>query len=181
MESHAVLAGDFLLTFSFEVITNAPHLTSQQKVELIRLLAKNAGAEGMIGGQIMDIESEEKAIEMEFLREIHERKTGALIIAAIEFGAIIANAPEPHKDILRQFGKEIGLTFQVIDDILDVKSNKNSDLRNKKSTYVTLLSLEKAQMLANTYYKKALETLEKLPYNTALLSSLAELVVRRCK
>lgn len=180
-ESHAVLAGDFLLTFSFEVIANAPFQSPQQKVELINLLAKNCGVEGMIGGQIMDMESEDKSIQLEHLREMHERKTGALILASIEFGAIVANATELYKSILREFGKEIGLAFQMIDDILDVKLNKNSDQKNKKATYVTLLSLEKAEELAHAHYTKALHVLKKLPHNTELLSSLSELMVNRSK
>lgn len=178
-ESHAVLAGDFLLTYAFEVTINASHLTPQQKVELVSHLAKNSGAEGMIGGQVMDMESEDKEIPLKFLREIHERKTGALITTAIEFGAIVANASLPHRNILRQFGYEIGLAFQVIDDVLDVTSNKNSDVKNRKSTYVTLLDVEKAKTLAHAHYQAAIEKLKELPYDTSLLSALAELVVLR--
>lgn len=176
-ESVAVLAGDFLLTFAFEVTANAAHLTSQQKVELVCLLAKNAGAEGMIGGQVMDIESEGKSIDIEFLRSIHERKTGALIISAIECGGILANVSTSNMDILKQFGREIGLAFQINDDVIDVTSNKNSDIKKNKTTYVTLLGLEKAAALANTHYKAALEKLEKLPYNTELLSGLVERLI----
>lgn len=178
-EGHAVLAGDFLLTFAFEVVAHAPFLSSEQKVELIHLLAKNSGAEGMIGGQVMDIESEGKTITFEFLREIHARKTGALITAAIECGGIVAKASAEHREILRQFGHEIGLAFQIIDDILDVTSNKNSDIKNRKATYVTLLGLEKASALADIHYQAALEKLEKLPYNTSILSGLAEFVVQK--
>lgn len=180
-EGHAVLTGDFLLTFAFEVIANASHLSSQKKVELIGLLAKNSGLDGMIGGQVMDIESEGIPLEIHFLREMHERKTGALISAAIEFGATIANINIEHRSILKHFGRELGLAFQVIDDVLDVTTNKHSDQKNNKSTYVTLLGMENAKKLAYTHCKTALENLEKLPYNTQLLSALADLLVYRNK
>lgn len=180
-ESHAILTGDFLLTFAFEVITKAPHLTAQQKIELISLLAKNAGAAGMIGGQVMDIEAEGKSIDIKFLQEMHERKTAALITTAFEFGGIIANVSPQHLDILSHFGREIGLAFQIIDDVIDVTSNKNSDVKNKKSTYVTLLGIEKARTEAYNYYNSALEKLKMLPYNTDLLAEIAELLVQRSK
>lgn len=180
-EGHAVLAGDFLLTYAFEIITHAPSLSLQQKIELVRLLAKNSGAEGMIGGQIMDIESEGKSISVEFLRDIHQRKTGALINTAIQFGGVIAQVSPSHMGILKEFGFELGFAFQVIDDVLDVTSNKNSDMKNNKFTFVTLLGLEKAKKLAETHYINALEKLEKLPMDTSLLRSIAKLLVYRNK
>lgn len=180
-EGHAVLTGDFLLTFAFEVIASAPYLTSQQKIDIVRLLAKNSGADGMIGGQVMDIESEGKSINIEFLREIHKRKTGALITAAIECGGIAANASQQQMDILRQFGNDIGLAFQVIDDVLDVTSNKNSDVKNNKSTYVTFLGLEKAKEFAYAHCQSALKKLENLSGDTSLLYALAERLVYRDK
>jgi geranylgeranyl diphosphate synthase, type II len=175
-EGQAVLAGDFLLTFAFEVLSDAPSLTAQQKVDLIRLLAKNSGAEGMIGGQVMDLEAEGQSIDSAMLRNIHERKTGALITSAIEFGGIIANAKQEHLALLRRFGNEIGLTFQIADDILDVTSQKNSDVKNKKSTYVTLLGIEQAKEASQKHYKKALEALEQLPFDTSLLFDLSNLI-----
>lgn len=178
-EGHAVLTGDFLLTYAFEVISHAPHITSQQKLEMIQLLAKNSGAEGMIGGQIMDIESDGKSIDLPFLQDIHERKTGALIATAIEFGAIIANTSQAHKEILKQIGYEIGFAFQVIDDVIDVTSNKNSDKKNGKSTYATLLGVEKARSLAHTHYESAMKKLIALPFNTTQLSKFAELLINR--
>lgn len=180
-ESQAVLAGDFLLTFAFEVITNASHLADSQKIALIQTLAKSSGSEGMIGGQVMDIISEGELIGVDFLRDIHARKTGALIKAAIECGAIIAQVSTLEMDFLSQFGHEIGFAFQVIDDVLDVTSSKNSDAKNKKSTYVTLLGLDKAKDLAMAHYKSALEKLSQLPYDTFLLADLAEMFVLREK
>lgn len=179
-EGSAVLTGDFLLTYAFEIIARAS-LDPQQKIELIDLLAQKAGAKGMIGGQVMDIESDCKELTLDVLRDIHERKTGALMSASIEFGAIISNLPEIYRKVLRQFGYEIGFVFQVIDDIIDVTSNKNSDKKNKKFTYVTLLGLEKARHLAEDHYREALKKLEELPYDLSNLTHFAKLLIHRNK
>jgi geranylgeranyl diphosphate synthase type II len=178
-EGHAVLTGDYLLTYAFEIIANGAGLQAHQKIELVNVIAKNAGAEGMIGGQIMDIESQQKAIDLHFLQDVHRRKTGALITACIECGVIIANGSPADREILKSFGQKIGLAFQIIDDVLDVTSNKNSDIKNHKTTYATLLGLSEAQELAFEYYQAAMEQLKKLPYDTALLVSLADLLVHR--
>lgn len=178
-EGHAVLTGDFLLTYAFEILADDPHLTPHQKTQLIRCLAKSSGAHGMIGGQIMDIDAEGKSIDLHTLQAIHENKTGALITASIQFGAIIANASNQHQLLLTEFGKKIGLAFQIVDDILDITSNRASDAANHKSTYATLLGLEQAQNLASSTVASALQTLEELPFNTSLLRHLAEYTVNR--
>lgn len=178
-ESHAVLAGDFLLTFAFEVTATTPHLSSEQRMELTRLLAVNSGAPGMIGGQVMDIEGEGKTLDLARLRAIYELKTGALMQTAFEFGAIICKASPLHRNLLRQFGSELGLAFQIIDDTLDVLSHKNSDKKNNKSTYVDLVGLEKAKSMAETHFLAALENLKKIPYDTSLLVALAKQLVHR--
>lgn len=180
-EAQATLAGDFLLTYAFEVLADAPHLSDAQKIKLVRLLAKNSGAEGMIGGQVMDIEAEDKKINIADLREIHERKTGALIAASIEFGAIVAEATEEHVRILRSFGHHIGLAFQIADDVIDVTSGKNSDSKNNKTTYVSLLGVLDASLLSKQYYQEAVDTLKKLPFDSSLLLSLADKLVNRSR
>lgn len=185
-ESHAVLAGDFLLTYAFEVLASDKNLNSTQKLMLIELLAKNAGSKGMIAGQIMDLEAEGKKINLECLRLIHRNKTGALITASIEFGGIIANCSSFHMNILRNFSEHIGLAFQIVDDILDATESRQnlgkdsaSDLKNDKATYVALMGLEESKRLAQELYQFALDELKKLPANAGLLASLAELVVKR--
>ncbi|MBN9378139.1 MAG: hypothetical protein BGO14_05690 [Chlamydiales bacterium 38-26] len=180
-ESHAVLAGDFLLTYAFECLANAPDLTAQQKNEIICIVARNAGANGMIGGQIMDIEAEDKRIEIGDLQRIHKHKTGALLQASIECGAVVAQAEKNHIDILKLFGEHVGLAFQIIDDVLDVTNQKNSDAKNGKTTYVSLLGIEEAQRLADSYYAQGLLELQKLPYDTHLLASIAHKIVHRKK
>lgn len=178
-EGHAVLTGDFLLTYAFEVLADDLHLSQKQKVQLIRCLAKSSGGSGMIAGQVMDIEAEGKKIDLQTLQSIHENKTGAMITASIEFGAIIAEASKEHQDILREYGKKIGLAFQIVDDILDITSNRASDAANNKTTYATLLGLEKAQVLAATMCEAALNHLKQLPFDVTLLSDIAEHIVTR--
>lgn len=185
-EGHAVLAGDYLLTYAFDVIANDPHLKAEQKVALIALLAKNAGAKGMLAGQVMDIEAEGLQIDIDTLHTIHQHKTGAMITASIEFGSIIGNASDAHHKILHHFGNDLGLAYQIIDDVIDVSASKEkhgkavaSDQINNKTTYVTLLGVEAAQLDANRLLDRALERLTHLPCRTPLLEELAKRLVRR--
>lgn len=185
-EGHAVLTGDYLLTYAFEILATNPHLTDNKKVKLIATLAKRSGGNGMIGGQVMDLASEGQPINIETLKLLHRNKTGALIMAAVEFGGIIADASEKQMEYLCQFGENIGLAFQIVDDILDVTSSQAkhgravaSDLINDKSTYVSLLGLEQSKACAREFYEKAIRALKQLPYNSSLLISLADFVISR--
>jgi geranylgeranyl diphosphate synthase, type II len=185
-EGHAVLTGDFLLTYAFEVIAEDPQLQPTQKIQLISILAKSSGGEGMIAGQVMDLEAEGKRLEVEQLSLIHRKKTGMLITAALEFGAVIADAPAAHLNILSEFGQEIGLAFQIVDDVLDVTASQAkhgketaSDLTNHKSTYVSLMGLRESQTLAQSLIKSAVQKLDQLPHDTSLLQELAELIANR--
>lgn len=184
-EGHAVLTGDFLLTYAFEVLVNDQYLTQSQKLELIRLLAKNSGADGMIAGQIMDLEAEGKQIDIETLRLIHKNKTGALITTAVEFGGIITNTPLLQMNILRKFGENIGLAFQIVDDILDVTEseqhgkNRASDDVNNKATYVALLGLEQSCELAFSLFDSAVSEIQKLPVDVSLLIDIAATIIKK--
>ena len=184
-ESSAVLTGDYLLTYAFEVIAQAPNLTPLQKIQLIDILAKNSGSEGMVGGQIMDVEAEEKNINLETLQQIHRRKTGALLTASILFGAIIANASKEETQILQQFGQDIGLAFQIIDDVLDVTSaqkhgkERSSDIVNQKATYVSLLGIEPSKNIAYKLLNQSLELIQKLNKNIESLESIAKYMIKR--
>jgi len=184
-EAHAVLAGDFLLTYAFEVIANDPLLTNIQKVKLIALLAKNSGAEGMIAGQVLDMEAEGKTIGREDLQEIYQYKTGALITASLEMGGIIADASKPVLQALQNFGNDIGLAFQIVDDILDVTSSVakhgkkvSSDVTNDKMTYVKLFGIEKAKLTACKLIESGKRHLEEIPGDHHLLISLADYVTK---
>lgn len=185
-ESHALLAGDYLLTLAFEVLSQAPKLDGNQKIELIKTLSIQSGGHGMIGGQVLDLEATHQKVDLDHLRLIHRCKTGALLTASIEFGGIIAKAAPSHLQTLRQFGDEIGLAFQIIDDVLDVTSSEEkhgksvaSDLINEKSTFVTLLGIEQSQAIAQSLYHSAIEKLHALPYETSLLKEFAEHLVKR--
>lgn len=175
-ESHAILAGDFLLNFAFEVLAKSPRLTAEQKVELIQTLSVAGGAKGMIGGQIMDLDATGKALELSELQLIHQHKTSALLEASFAFGAIVAGADEQIRQVLLTFGQEMGLIFQIIDDILDFSQ---SDKDNEKATYATLLGVEGARELANDLHRKGLQRLSPLPFDTSLLVQLADRMINR--
>lgn len=185
-EGHAVLTGDFLLTHAFEVLAADTQLNPEKKSQLIAILARHSGSDGMIGGQVMDLAYEGKKITLDHLRLLHRNKTAALITASIEFGGIIGDANPFQMDCLRQFGESIGLAFQVIDDILDVTSSETkhgkaiaSDITNHKSTYVSLLGIEQARTFALNFYNQAITSLKPLPYDTSLLVGLADFILHR--
>jgi len=185
-EGHAVLVGDFLLTFAFETLTNAPGLSESQKLALITTLAKNSGGDGLIGGQVVDINTAGKKLSLDTVDEIHLKKTARLITCAILFGAIIADAPKEQLAILEKVGDNIGVAFQIIDDVLDITAGKekhgqSSDLTNDKSTYATLLGVDEATKRAEALTQEAIERLHALPYDMSPLIDLAKTMVYRKK
>src|SRR3989304_434274 len=182
----ALLAGDFLLTFAFQVLAECPELSSDQKIQLISVLAKRSGAEGMIGGQVVDLAHEGQQIEWPTLHFMHTHKTAALITAALEFGAIIGNAPATDKTLLSRIGQELGLAFQIIDDWLDVTGNpaalgKNtlSDLKKQKPTAITLLGLNEGKEYADHLLDSALKKISQLSIPADELKVLAQKLVYR--
>lgn len=184
-EATAVLAGDFLLTRAFEILADSPGLLTDQKIKLVRCLAKGAGGQGMIAGQILDMQAENHHVSYDQLENIHRCKTGALISAAVEFGAIIGNANEETTYLLKEFASEFGLTFQIVDDILDVTTSqkhkgslKSSDLKNNKVTYVSLLGLDAAEKKAKEHFNRAFQALDRLPNFSDHLKSLAKEAIR---
>lgn len=185
-EGHAVLTGDYLLTYAFEILATAPQLNSDKKIQLIRTLANKIGSEGMLGGQVMDLAYEGKKVNLDLLKRLHRHKTGALITAAIEFGGLLSDANDRQMALLRSFGEDIGLAFQVVDDILDVTASEvkhgkkiSSDLLNHKSTYVTLLGLEQSKAYAKDLYNKAIASLKSFGEKASLLVDLADFIVHR--
>lgn len=185
-EGLAILTGDYLLTYAFEVLSRDPHLTAETKVKLIDTLASRCGSDGMIGGQVMDLTFGGKSISIDSLRLLHHNKTASLITASIDFGSILSQAEPSHMANLRQFGESIGLAFQVVDDILDITTSEAkhgkaiaSDIRNDKTTYATLLGLEQAKTYANQLFNQALLSLKPLPFDTSLLENLAKFMIDR--
>lgn len=161
-EATAVLAGDALLTFTFELISSEPTLSLEQRIKLIQVLAQASGHNGMISGQMQDIAAEDRTISYEELRTIHARKTGALFTASALIGGIVANVTSEEFAKLQKLGQNIGLAFQILDDVQDITHSEekhggkvSSDVRNNKATYVKLLGLEQARRLADDELHKA--------------------------
>ena len=151
----AILAGDALLTLAFTVILRQKDVPAEALLRVVDEISRAAGAEGMVGGQVLDLRAEGVRISMEELRRVHMGKTGALFHAALRSGAILAGATEQQLVALTSYADHFGLAFQITDDILDVIGSAEelgkpvgSDEKNHKSTYVSLTSLEEAQELA---------------------------------
>ncbi len=186
-EAMGILAGDALLNYAFEVASSAFDFDCSPKVaHALQVLSKKAGIYGMVGGQVVDIESEGKEISFETLRFIHEKKCGALIEAAMMIGAILAGASKAEVNLIEKVGANVGLAFQIQDDILDVTSSSEvlgkpagSDDKNSKITYVTFVGLEKAKEEVAYLSDEALNMLSTLPHRSDFLEQLIESLISR--
>lgn len=187
-QATALLAGDALQAKAFELLsTPALALAAGQRLEMIHLLAHNSGAEGMVGGQALDLSGAEAQGERAWLEQTHRRKTGALIEAAILLGAhcgqpLTATA----ENALKDFGRHVGLLFQVVDDILDASADTahlgktaGKDAAQQKTTYVSVLGLEAARVFADSLLDAAGEALAPLGARAARLGTLANFIARR--
>lgn len=188
-EATAILAGDGLLTEAF-ILLSRPDIWSdlpvEQRNEVIHLLARNAGSRGMVGGQVVDMESEGKEIDLPTLEYIHTHKTGALILAAIESGAILGGADPQQRRTLCRYGEVAGLAFQIADDILDIVSDQQklgkdvgSDQRRGKATYPALLGLDGARKRARELREMAFAALEGFGDSARPLREIASYIVDR--
>lgn len=178
-ESTAILAGDALLTNSFELIARDELLTAEEKVFLITELSHASGPEGMVAGQVLDMEGEMSPLSLEELEKVHEHKTGKLISFAIIAGAYLGDATERQLTHLKKFAYYLGIIFQVQDDILDVIGDQEklgkpvgSDEENEKSTYPNLLGLEGAKNHLSAYTEKALQALQEANIEQSYLEQL---------
>lgn len=165
-EGMAILAGDGLETFAFEVLLRQ-QAEPETLLAVVRELADAAGPYGMVGGQAIDLHAENTAIDLATLKKMHAGKTGALFRAAIRMGAILAHAKEDELAALTKYAGHFGIAFQITDDILDVVGDEallgkpvGSDEKQHKSTYVSLLSLEEAQFLAKKTVDEAVTALD---------------------
>jgi geranylgeranyl diphosphate synthase, type II len=184
----AILAGDALLTYSFEVMGTIPPdiASAETKIKLVIELAKAAGTEGMVGGQVADMEGEGKSLTLEELDYIHIHKTGKLLGFSVLAGAIIAGANQNQIENLEAFAHHLGLAFQIQDDILDLVGNQQvigkpvgSDTTNLKSTYPKLLTLDGAYSALHKQINLSKEYLGKTGLKTDILFDLTELIASR--
>ena len=187
-EATAILAGDALLTLAFEVMTRQENISAEILLKVVQEMSTAAGASGMVGGQSIDLESENKKIDMATLQKMHLGKTGALFKAAIRSGAILAGANSNQLDALTIYAEKFGLAFQITDDILDVTGDEKnlgkptgSDAKNNKSTYVSLTSLETAKNLAQKAVDDAVEALKDFGAEADFLRELVKYLIGRNK
>jgi len=185
-EANAILAGDALLTYSFQLIAESPDVPMEAKVRLIQLLAQSAGAEGMVAGQVADMIGEEKELNLEELEYIHIHKTGKMLTCSVLAGAILACASEEEYDWLNRFSHHLGLAFQIRDDLLDIDGDEavigkpvGSDVGNHKTTYPSLLGIKGAQDELMKQIGLAKECLMKINKDTQLLQEITDLVENR--
>ncbi|MGN0519411.1 MAG: polyprenyl synthetase family protein [Candidatus Fimenecus sp.] len=186
-EANALLAGDGLLTLAFETVTKAENIEPADIVRAVRVLSNLAGYAGMIGGQVIDLLSEEKTVDYDTLHRIDKLKTGALIKAAALLGCIAAGVTdETVLHAAAAYAENIGFAFQVVDDILDVTADTQtlgkpvgSDEKNEKSTFVKLLGLEKSRQLANDLTDSAVKALKTMRGDTSFLNAFAKALAVR--
>lgn len=188
-EDMALLAGDGLLTLAFETMLNPEaniNIPAADVLAAAFTLARNAGYSGMVGGQVIDLQSEGKPIELPVLEALQEGKTAALILAACEMGCRAGSGNEAQIAAARAYGRNLGLCFQIVDDILDISASAEelgkpvgSDACHEKATYVSLLGLEEARRLAQRRTQDAVDALE--PFGTTAdgLRELARALLRR--
>lgn len=190
-EAMGVLAGDGLLNYAFETALSALDIEpgNPRVAKALQVLANKSGVYGMIGGQVVDVESEKQyGISKNRLDFIYELKTGALIEASMMIGAILGGASSEEVDKIEQVAKKIGLAFQIQDDVLDVIGDKEtlgknvgSDEKNQKATYVIFEGLEKSKQEVKTLTEEAITILQELPYENPFLTELLRWMVLRDK
>ncbi|XTZ19704.1 MAG: polyprenyl synthetase family protein, partial [cyanobacterium endosymbiont of Rhopalodia fuxianensis] len=187
-EDIAILAGDALLAYAFEyAATQTRNVAPHNLITVLARLGRTVGAAGLVGGQVLDLESEgQDDISVDTLKFIHTRKTGALLETSVVSGAILAGASEEEVQRLSQYAQNIGLAFQIVDDILDITSTKEElgktsgkDLRDQKATYPSLWGLEESKRQAQNLVSGAITEL--IPYGAKAdpLRAIANFIVTR--
>lgn len=184
-ENMAILSGDALLAYSFEhICRDTQGVPAERLVRVVVELARASGADGLVGGQVVDIQSEDKEVGLDVLKYIHEHKTAALLEAAVVCGAIVGGADDATVEKLRRYALNIGLAFQVIDDILDITQSTEvlgktaaKDLASNKTTYPKLLGIEKSKQVAEQLIAEAIAQLDGFePSRAAPLVALAKYI-----
>jgi farnesyl diphosphate synthase len=187
-EATAILAGDALQALAFEVIANDSALPQDARLEMTRVLATAAGWQGMVGGQALDMDATGTALPLDVLERMHRAKTGALLTASVELGAIVAGADAATRSALRDFGAAIGTAFQIVDDLLDVTQTTEhigkragADAAIGKNTLPGLLGIDGARNRARSLYATACDALRRAGIDDGLLYTLAERIVERTR
>jgi farnesyl diphosphate synthase len=186
-EATAILVGDALLTLAFNVLADPEtHSDPEVRCELVHALATAAGAQGMVGGQMMDLEAENKTLDIGAITRLQRLKTGALIAFSCEAGAILGKAPDQARHALRAYAHDLGLAFQITDDLLDtVGSEKDlgkkvrKDVGAGKATFVSILGVERARAQAQMLADQAVAHLDLFEEKADLLRGVARFVVER--
>jgi geranylgeranyl diphosphate synthase type II len=188
-EAVAILAGDGLLTAAFEVLSDPKRLMSvpaDRLVSIIREISHASGCFGMVGGQVVDMESEGREVDLATLEYIHTHKTGALIRASVRVGALYARASEKRLKALTRYGEFVGLAFQIADDILDLTGTREeigkdvgSDLKKDKTTYPSVYGIDESRRRAREVAEKAVAALRDLDARADPLRELAKYIVTR--
>jgi geranylgeranyl diphosphate synthase type II len=183
-EAMAILAGDALLALAFEIV--ATDADPALAPALVRELATAAGATGMIGGQVLDMQGEHQSLSLEQLQKIHAMKTGALLTAACRMGAIAAGAAPAAVEAITRYGEHLGIAFQIIDDVLDVTATPaqlgkatGKDADRGKNTYPRLIGLEASRQQAKSHLEDAITAIEPLGDQAEGLKAIAQFVVER--
>jgi geranylgeranyl diphosphate synthase, type II len=188
-EATAILAGDALLTEAFELLSDSQinaEVPASALLRVIHIIARCAGSTGMVGGQVVDMESEGKEIDFPTLEYIHTRKTGALLLASVQSGALLGGADDRTFNALTRYGSAAGLAFQIADDILNVVGDSatlgkttGSDAERGKATYPALIGLEASRQRAQELKEMALTALEPLSEKAEPLRAIARYIVER--
>lgn len=186
-EATAVLAGDALQTLAFEVLVDdETHSNPEVRLELVRTFANAAGVQGMAGGQMIDLEAEHHTLALAEITRLQRMKTGALIACACESGAVLGRAPARQRHALHAFAHDLGLAFQITDDLLDAEGSRvavgkgvGKDAKAGKATFVSLLGIDRARQQAQILADQAVAHLESFDEKAELLRQVGRLVVNR--
>lgn len=186
-EATAILAGDALQVFAFRAISDDGALSAEVRLQLISEIARAAGTpDGMVAGQQLDLEAEGREVSIEMIEHIHRSKTGALIYASARSGAIIAGASDTELEAVSSYASNLGLLFQITDDLLDVTQTSDvlgktagKDLSSEKATYPAFYGLEESRKLAEKVHREIIGSLEDLDRDSEVLQKLADFILRR--
>ena len=187
-EAIAILAGDALLTEAFNLLSRAEkvRLPAERRLAVIQVIAQSAGITGMVGGQTLDLLAEKTKPDLDSLNDIHRRKTGALIVASVKSGAIICGASERKVQALTDYGMNIGLAFQIADDILNVEGdsilmgkNTGSDAARGKVTYPSIIGLGEAKIILSKHLEAATQSIDDFDDRALPLRVIADYIIKR--